>query len=505
MKVLIISDITLESMSKRQLLHSKNEYSFLFSEDLVSELRIVDVSSTVDIVIVYFDAFFKKYHENYIDLLLETVFSLSKRITKTVFCSNLFYSGWITCALTESAGLVGDAFTRRLSLFEGLKSASNFCFFNAQQVIYDLGKSQTYNYKMGHLYQAPYTKAYLDELAQYLDSLIIKFGSPDKKVIVLDCDNTLWNGIIGEDGIEGIACDLNYEGIVYFHFQQFLLTRKDMGFILCLCSKNNEDDVREAFLSKRMPLKWDDFVVKKVNWENKDNNIKEIAEELNLGLDSFIFIDDSDFEILRVNESLPEVSVFKMTGDYSGFLNFSSELVFERKFITEEDKTKSDQYFHELRRKNLERDSTSLDEYIKSLGIKIVIDQNPINDLTRVSQLTEKTNQFNFNKVFYSVEDLKQRITTGNLKCYTLRVSDKFGDYGLVGVILIGVFEEKLVLENYILSCRILGRRIEFDFLEKVNSSLFELYAKKISEIRFKETGKNIPAQNFYKLINSFP
>jgi FkbH-like protein len=352
------------------------------------------------------------------------------------------------------------------------------------------------------MYQAPYTKFFLNELALYLDSLLSMYSTADKKVIVLDCDNTLWNGIVGEDGAEGISCDLNSKGILYFHFQQFLLSRKKMGFILCLCSKNNEKDVREAFLKKRMPLKWDDFIVTKVNWENKDKNIKDIAEELNLGLDSFVFVDDSDFEVMHIERSLPEVKVFKMTGSYTNFMRLSSELVFKKKVITDEDKDKSEQYLQESKRKVLQRESSSFDDYIKTLEIKLKIDENPIKDLARISQLTEKTNQFNFNKIFYSIDDLRQKIESEQLICYSLRVSDKFGDYGLVGVILVGVAKDHLWLENYILSCRILGRRIEFDFLESVEMTVVERYGKKITKIIFKETPKNVPAQNFITQLN---
>lgn len=488
-------------MSRRQLLHSSHEYSFVFAEDLVTELQNVPQIEFVEIVFVYFDAYFKKYREDYIELLLESILSLTKSTTKPVICSNLLYSGWSTTPLSESLGIVGDSLKKRLSLIEDLMAKSNFSFFDTQRIMAEHGKNQVYNFKMGHLYQAPYTKGFLDGLAKHIDDLITKYSIADKKVIILDCDNTLWKGVVGEDGIEGISCDLNQESIVHFHFQQFLVTRKDMGFVLCICSKNNENDVREAFNERRMPLGWDEFVVKKVNWENKDKNIREISEELSLGLESFIFVDDSDFEVLRVKESLPEVKVFKLTGDYNDFLDITSDSVFEKKFITEEDKAKTEQYVQESKRKTVGKESESIEDYIKSLGIQMKIDENPMNDLTRISQLTEKTNQFNFNKVFYSVEALKQQIESDTLRCYTLRVNDKFGDYGLVGVIFVGISKEKIYLENYILSCRILGRRVEFDFLDMVKKSIFEQYGREISEIVFKETAKNVPAQNFYKQI----
>ena len=274
-----------------------------------------------------------------------------------------------------------------------------------------------------------------------------------------------------------------------------------MGFVLCLCSKNNENDVKEVFLNKRMPLQWEDFIVKKINWSNKDQNIKEIASELGLGTDSFIFIDDNEFEINIVKKSMPEVTCFKMTKEYISFIEFTRQVVFSKKIITNEDLLKTDQYNSESKRKGLEQNSLTFNDYIKSLEIAMNIDEDLESDLIRVSQLTEKTNQFNFNKKYYSVDELKANLLKGRMKYFTLRVSDKFGDYGLVGVILIEINDDKVILENYILSCRILGRGLEFNFLDYVKGRLAVLYNWEISRIRFNVTEKNIPAQNFYNQI----
>lgn len=382
-----------------------------------------------------------------------------------------------------------------------MRRKQNVYFFDIDNLIREIGVFQTYNYSLGHLYQLPYTKLFLDNFATYLDQLVLKINSPDKKVIILDCDNTLWKGVVGEDGVDGVKCNLNADGIVFYHFQQFLKSRKEIGFILCLCSKNNEEDVKEVFLYKRMPLQWDDFVIKKVNWINKDINIIEIANELNLGTDSFIFIDDNDFEISIVKESLPEVSLFKITADYHNLIELTNDPVFSKKSITEEDLVKTEQYTTEAKRKSLEQSSLSFSDYIKSLVITMKIDEDLESDLSRVSQLTEKTNQFNFNKKYYSAEELRKKILQGVLKYFTLRVSDKIGDYGLVGVILVEINDDKIVLENYILSCRILGRRIEFDFFEYVQDRIKYIYNTEIAEVKFTKTAKNMPAQTFYNQI----
>ncbi len=501
MKVVVISDITFESLSRKQLVNSTHNYSFIFTEDLLYELDNIERFDNYDIIYVHFDSYFKKYRKDYIVLLLNTILELSNKIEKIVAISNLYFVGWSQESLINSCGAFSESREDFEEQIEILLKKDNVYFFDIDNLIREIGLSHTYNYSLGHLYQLPYTKAFLDKLAAYLDNIVSRLSSPDKKVIVLDCDNTLWNGIVGEDGVDGVLCDLNADGIIFYHFQQFLKSRKAMGFILCLCSKNNEADVKEVFVSKRMPLEWDDFVVKKVNWGNKDDNIKEIANELSLGTDSFIFIDDNDFEINIVRESLSDVSLFKMTSDYHNFIEITKSPVFSKKILTSEDLVKTEQYITEAKRKGLEQSASSFSDYITSLEIVMKIDEDLESDLLRVSQLTEKTNQFNFNKNYYTAEELRVKLLKGQFKCFTLRVSDKFGDYGLVGVILVEVISDKVVLENYILSCRILGRRIEFDFLDHVRIRINDIYKSNIDEIRFTKTQKNIPAQNFYNQI----
>jgi FkbH-like protein len=347
----------------------------------------------------------------------------------------------------------------------------------------------------------PYTKSAINSIGRTIQNFLLKITSVDKKVIVLDCDNTLWKGVVGEDGIDGIICDFNHDGIQYLHFQEFLKTRQVMGFILCLCSKNNVDDVEEVFRNKRMPLNWDDFVVKKVNWEPKNINIESIAKELNLGLESFIFIDDSDFELNVVKDNLPEVTVFKMTNEYEEMLEITQKIEFEKKSITKEDITKTQQYQIEQKRIAQTSQSSSKKNYFDELEIQLIIEENQITELARISQLTEKTNQFNFNKKYFSEEDLRRAILTKSLKCYSLKVTDKYGDYGMVGLIFIRTDDSNILIENYILSCRVLGRGIEYKFWNLVVEKVKKDIRDKKLKICFSSTSKNIPARNFYNQI----
>lgn len=501
MKVFVISDVTLEPIKKKQLSNSKFDYSFIFSENLVLGIDSFENNTVHDNIYIHFDTYFKKYSEEYVLFVFSSILRLSQRIKNNIVLSNILDLGWHDTSLFSSVGAFNTYDSSLYDIIQQLKKRSNVIFLDVQTLILEVGRNNTYNFSLGHLYQLPYTKLFLDKFALLLDNFILKINSVDKKVIILDCDNTIWKGIVGEDGVEGIACDLNSNGILYYHFQQFLLTRKLMGFILCLCSKNNEEDVKHVFDKKRLPLRWDDFIIKKINWNNKDSNIKEISQELNLGTDSFIFIDDNDFELNNIARAIPEVTLFKFTDNYQDFLNLTTNLVFTKKSITTEDFYKTEYYLTDSKRKNLQESSTDYESYIKSLEIQIKIEEDLESDLARVSQLTEKTNQFNFNKKFYSIEILKNKIELGEFKIFTLKVNDKFGDYGLVGVILIQSNGNEVVLENFILSCRVLGRRIEFDFLKYVKNRVLEVYKLELNQFKFSPTLKNIPAQDFYNQL----
>lgn len=501
MKVLVVSDLTLESILGRYFRNEAIQYNFIFTENISLELGQIQSSNDFDVILIYFDAYFKKYSEEKICTTLSAIKSLAFRFEKKIFCSNLLESGWKVEPLLKNPISDNSFYKNRTNLLEEIYSITNLNFIDIQSAINEIGITNTYNFRLGHLYQMPYKKASIVKISQAIERSMFTISNADKKVIVLDCDNTLWKGIVGEDGIDGIACNLNHDGIQYLHFQEFLKTRQMMGFILCLCSKNNFEDVENVFKSKKMPLKWSDFVIKKVNWDSKNMNIQAIALELNLGLESFIFIDDSDFELMTVKENLPQVTLFKMSDQYEEMLSLTQNIEFDKKFISKEDFSKTQQYLIEQKRKADTLKKISNDDYFDALEIKLIIEENLLIELPRISQLTEKTNQFNFNKKFISEEMLKHDILTGNLKCYSLKVSDKYGDYGLVGVIFIRELNSIIQIENYILSCRVLGRGVELKFWNIVLERIKIDFREKSIEICFSQTSKNIPALNFYNKI----
>ena len=326
------------------------------------------------------------------------------------------------------------------------------------------------------------------------------YNNKRAKCLVLDLDNTLWGGILGEDGIEGIHLNENYPGNVFKRFQEIILELKKSGLILAICSKNNLSDVEELFLKHdEMILSKDDFIIIKANWNDKATNIKEIALELNIGLDSIVFIDDNPTEREIVQSILPQVIVPAFPAKPYEMINFIHGIIrnhFSLYNLTNEDVRKTEQYKENIFRKNMQDQSISMEDYLKNLKIEIdIIEANDIN-ITRLSQLTQKTNQFNLTTQRYNEVDLlafKKKKTL----IYGLSVKDKFGEYGITGLSIIHFLDKVAFIDSFLLSCRILGKGIENEFL----NCLINLAAKKsIKKIQAKyiSTPKNIQTKEFY-------
>jgi FkbH-like protein len=502
MKLALISDVTFEPVLKQIGKHPDiNIEKYIYSDQIVPELlNIGKQLEGFDILVVHIDSYFYRYTDARIVEILSAVKSFASHFAGNILVSNNLMNGRHGSILKSNVGQLDQMIIEQETVVKELLQTSNVYFYDVKKLIARIGLQNTYNFKLGFLYQMPYTKDFINLVSSELVSFIHFIGKQEKKAIFIDCDNTLWLGILGEDGLEGIQCDRNHKGVLFFQFQEFLLEKKKEGFILGLCSKNNESDVKEAFEKLNMPLKWDDFVVKKVNWLNKSDNLKEAAKELNIGLDSFIFIDDNEFELQSINTLTPSVYTLKLQNDYDSFLLLSDDYSFKRKRLTKEDLEKNDQYFAEQQRNSIKETVQSFEDYLASLAIKLDITINNISDFTRISQLTEKTNQFNFNKETFSIRALEQYSEQDNL-IYGLRVADKFGDYGLVGLILIDVKQKKAILHNFLLSCRALGRQIEDDFFDFVLNDLNKR-GLDLNEVLFNETAKNAPARTFFSKIN---
>lgn len=315
-----------------------------------------------------------------------------------------------------------------------------------------------------HIMQAPYAPAASAAIVELYERAIRAYLKPRRKAIVIDADNTLWGGIVGEVGAEGIAIDREFPGIVHFLFQTQLKRLRDLGLLLCVVTKNNERDFLEVFDRRSMPLTLDDITAYRSNWAPKSDNIRAIAEQLNIGLDALVFLDDNPFEIEEVRASLPDVDCRLFPHDRPEEALALLELIetLQTRSLTAEDVVKAEQYRAEAQRSQAQQSAGTLDDYLVSLGIVAHAHCNDPAHLRRVAQLTNKTNQFNLTCRRYTEADIEDAMAAGAV--YDFRIVDRFGDMGIVAVAIV----RDGVMENMLMSCRALGRQIESALLRYV-------------------------------------
>lgn len=334
---------------------------------------------------------------------------------------------------------------------------------------------------------------------------ILKFVIADKgltrKCLVLDLDNTLWGGVVGEDGLNGIKVGQGDPiSEAYFDFQIKIKSLKNRGILLAICSKNNESDIMEVFeYRKEMPLKLNDFSAYQINWDHKHLNIAVLAEELNIGMDSMVFMDDNPVECELVRQMLPQVNVYQIPSAPEKIPGMVTDLLeFEKVNILEEDKNKTKQYLQSKERKQLNENTGDLNQYLKSLATKVSIRAAHNNDLDRVHQLFVKTNQFNVTTKRYSIGEIEFRHKSQCHELIVISAQDKFGDLGIIGVCLLDIADREANIDSFILSCRAMGRCIEDAIMNHIKTFCFTILKKKIIGATYSPTAKNIPVRKFY-------
>jgi FkbH-like protein len=344
----------------------------------------------------------------------------------------------------------------------------------------------------------PYTSAFFTALATMVARKFHLLKRSPAKVIVLDCDNTLWAGVCGEDGPGGIRLDSPWREL-----QQFMREQAQSGRVLCLCSKNSEDDVRAVFAQRsEMPLRLEDFAAARINWRPKSENLKALAAELNLGLDSFIFVDDNPVECAEVQANCPEVTALQLPEPPELIPQFLKHCwIFDRRQATAEDKQRTASYQQNRLRDELRSESGSLADFLTRLDLKVDITQLSDNQLPRVSQLTHRTNQFNFTTRRRSEVEIKELQKQG-FEILTTCVADRFGDYGLVGLTICRIQGESLDVDTFLMSCRVLGRGVEHQLFARLGAIARERGASYV-DVHFAPTPKNQPAFDFLNNIGA--
>lgn len=301
------------------------------------------------------------------------------------------------------------------------------------------------------------------EIARAIGSMLV----PRSKVLVTDLDDTLWGGILGEEGPQGIATGESGAGSHFRKYQQFLKQLRASGILLAIASKNNESDVREAFQERQkdIALEWDDFSAARVCWNDKSASLREMSDELNLGLDSFVFVDDSPVECERIRQALPMVTTIVAPPRATGLVEkILASRAFDTLAISDEDTRRAEQYRVEWKRKAVAVDNSDLLGFLKSLQLRVIIQPFSGTNSNRVHQLLLKTNQFHLTLERPSLSALIGRLQNGN-ELYALSLVDRFGDYGIIAVVEFEARSNALLICNLAISCRALGRQIEESIL----------------------------------------
>jgi FkbH-like protein len=453
MKLEVISNINMDSlkfyMKKYKILNSCNFGNYI--------IDLLDTNSKLyrtkaEIIILFLD--FDELNET-IGEVLDAVKTFINITNKTVIMNTLSFSPkYISTFLNENLEIELNS---NLKLLNFSKENPNMLLFDFSKL---LKQNNFFEEKYWYLGRIKFTKKGFELIAREIKLLIETYKYGSKKVLVLDMDNTLWGGVIGEDEIQ-----LSNDGVgkIYLDFQKKIKKLKELGILLAVCSKNNYNDGIKGLSHINSLLKEGDFIIKKINWNNKASNIKEILSELNLGANSLVFIDDNPVERECVESILPDVTVPNFPRDIymlnSWFINVVEEN-FSKINLTKEDLQKQEQYMAKIKRDSVSK-NISYDKFLQNLNIKIELYIDDDAYIDRYAQMTQKTNQFNLTTKRYTIADIRNFIDSLNHTVIAINYSDKFANEGITGLIILNHLNDYIEIDTFLLSCRILKRGVE--------------------------------------------
>ena len=444
----------------------------------------------------------KKFIEEKVDELINLLNIFTKNSSSKLIISNLhipFFSPYGISETNSSFGYHDAILQFNKILKEKIQGIDSAYLFDFNGFVSKYGEDNIFDYQNYFFGDIKIALNYIPNLAEYLISYVIGYLGITKKCIVLDLDNTLWGGIVGEDGFDGIQIGPQPPGNAFVEFQKHLKSLSQRGIILAINSKNNFDEAINVIENHpHMVLRKDDFSSIIINWEDKVQNMREISSQLNIGLDSFVFFDDDPVNREFVRNELPQVKVPEISLDPSEYSKTLLSLNdFSNLQITEEDISRKKMYQEQKQRVNLQNSSSNLSDFLKTLDLHVKIKKADNFTIPRISQLTLKTNQFNLTTKRYQKEEIEKFSTNKNMLVGSAQVTDKFGDNGITGVFI--VKEEKpkeWTLDSFLLSCRVMGRQIENAI---INYIIEEAKKNKIEKLKavFIPTEKNSPIENF--------
>ncbi len=365
-----------------------------------------------------------------------------------------------------------------------------------------LGEQNVRDPKMYCIAKMPFRTDFLPYIAKQITDTVLAASGTFKKCIVLDLDNTLWGGVIGDDGLDGIQIGELGLGHAFSAFQSWLKEMKNRGIILCVCSKNNEPAAREPFEKHpEMVLKLEDISVFVANWEDKAGNIRHIQSVLNIGMDSLVFLDDNPFERSVVRSLIPNITVPELPENPEEYVDYLRSLnLFETASYSEEDKLRTQQYRAEAQRVSLQSQCTDYDAYLE--GLEMIAEAKPFDSFhfPRIAQLTQRSNQFNLRTVRYTEQEITDIAADDRYITLYFTLKDKFGDHGLISAVIMEKQEDRLFVNTWLMSCRVLKRGMEEFIVNKMVSAAREA-GYEIVEGEYLKTAKNAMVSRIYEKL----
>lgn len=477
--------------------------ALLKNKDLI--IIFYDILNIVDQVSEFFEDLEEvKYNslKNKLFTELDIIFENLDNTASVIFnsFSSAYYNNNVQISRIET-------FVKELNAYMEKNKKSNFSIVNIDKLFAQIGLKQCIDYRFYHSSKAPYTFTFFKNYVASIETVFLRNTGKLKKAIIFDCDNTLWKGVIGEDGIDGVDMSPNSKSGKFYHLvQKIAVFLSKRGVIVGLCSKNNEDDVLDVLRNhKDMILKEEHLVLMKINWVNKASNLRAIASELNIGIDSLVFVDDSSFEINLIREQLPEILTIHVPSVISDYPDLILKNVYKyfNLVLNSEDVKKTQMYKQQFERENSKTAFSSIDDYLASLEIQLTVVKNDNQHLSRIAQLTQKTNQFNLTTYRYTESQVDLFLNNHKYEVYSMFVKDKFGDNGLTGVCIAKEDENNplnVIIDSLLMSCRIIGRNIEFVYFSYIIKDLANKGYQTISA-DYIPTNKNTQVENFYDLV----
>lgn len=399
-----------------------------------------------------------------------------------------------------------DALNRHLEAHR----PANTQLVDIERVLARVSVERALDWRSFYASKAPYSVAFYRAYAEFVRPLACAATGRARKVLLFDCDHTLWKGILGEDGIDGLELsERTPDGAVFAEVQSLALELQRRGVLLGLCSKNNPEDVDQVLRAHPdMRLRDEHLAVKRVNWQDKVTNLREIAAALDVGLDALVLVDDSDFEVNLVREQLPEVRVLQVPRQlhrYPALLRESAWL-FERPGLTAEDLRKTEMYREQEQRGRLRRSYAGVEEYLRSLELRLAIAVDEAGHVARLAQLTQKTNQFNLTTRRYTEAQIAGFVASDDWRVFDFSLRDRFGDYGITGLALVALERAgaSARVDTLLMSCRVIGRGVEQVFLDHIVARLQAAGLTRL-EAEYVPTPKNSQVSDFFDRMGFVP